>query len=1214
MKRIEDSHVIVIDSDSDDECSWRGSKPNGSRSADRPGETVVVRSQRGNRVVRILDGGIFEVEDSGPASLLKPMRPATRSQSSFRAPPNPPQGLPEPPNDSLSSADTSTLGMSMDTKDPETSSGVSSSSCSISPTSWSRGLTYSSRAPTPEPSEFPRRLSRASRAPKPSGHDYPDSANSPTRYRTRSSTRTSAPGVLTPKKPLNTSSSTTPSQKRPKPCLIVSSSSDEENNPERSSTHRKRRRLIGPTEDPELQDNSGEVPGSPDPPGMLNDPGLITSINSPSKPFVIPSGAVEASKSFQNVLKYLEKIEESSKPQASNSLDPEPSRASGAAGNDEPPEFTDLEDLDEDLPLDTEPMEVLPRTSTPSTSMPKRSTSDEFEALEMYEPDEDVDVGWKTDEDFSDGEVPAQVKYTKPKKNVTARPAPRARSPVPWSFQNNYSPPVNIRNSSFPQSTRNCPPPQNIESNFPPFPQPFVVYPSSPPKRGRKNQKKSNRSGRRGSWRFRKFNNNQLAWKSPRGPEADPLNPRSVFEALQRASGPINLQDVKSPYNQEDPEDPDSSDSENSEAGALVPYKTKPEFDEETMLNYLRCYFPKSKDKTRYGEKTQQEGVQTVEAILEIYNQLQKKPDEEEGTSTPRRMRVELMEHQRKALTWMRWRETCKPAGGILADDMGLGKTITTIALIMRSLEDEWNQPEGIDDRNNPGGTLIVCPANLIQQWKQEIQTSGHIPDVNVYHKEKENNILRLRVNQIVITSYDTLANNHKTHQQILYKIHWKRVVLDEAHVIRNPRTLRSECVALLKTQKRWALTGTPIHNLVRDIFPIMRFLQMRPFDNSKHFNRWIANNDAAGTARLHCVMEAVMLRRMKEALVAAGLMPQLPMKTKRDVPIVLVPEERLVYDRVMTYSRTLFIQFLHQRTEKERRMALGPHYRRNNNIASVELTEAQKRFLERRGNVSRHHILTLILRLRQICCHPCLIKSMLEQEDFEEAGVDNLPAGDLEEANRELMNDLVEFDGGEEIGVDGRVVDRRILTLENPVFKGENVSSKMTAVLERVREIINNGEKVIIVSDWVGYLNIIGDHLDNIPGASYESYTGATSYAERDRIVHMFNNTDEIMILLLSLRAGGQGLNLKGANHVVLVDVHWNPQLEVQAQDRVYRIGQTRNVFIHKFICPDTIEERILDLQNDKLKIAEAVLAGSKYEVRRLELAEMCRLFNVGV
>ncbi|XP_015113152.1 protein piccolo [Diachasma alloeum] len=648
------------------------------------------------------------------------------------------------------------------------------------------------------------------------------------------------------------------------------------------------------------------------------------------------------------------------------------------------------------------------------------------------------------------------------------------------------------------------------------------------------------------------------------------------------------------------------------------PKTEKPKVKAEKKPAYLED-LPRSIDPALASKKT-------IKTIKKIYSQLQSKPTPEMRIKTPKNLRVTLFPHQEQALSWMLWRESCEPAGGLLADDMGLGKTMITIALIMKSLElEKKRRKRNTERRKNLGGTLVVCPANLIRQWYEEIKLKGSIPNVEKYHGTKERNIEILRQASVVITSYDTLAKN-KTQDQILFKVQWKRVVLDEAHVVRNPLSLRSPLVADLKTEKRWALTGTPIHNEVKDIFPVLRFLKVEPFDNLGHFSKWMGSNDDDGAARLYYIMKCVMLRRTKKALVADDLMPGLPAKSDHVVDVVLEAEERLVYDRVMIYSRTLFVQLLHQRSEKERKEAMGKDYRMNLNYSSVKLTPSQVKLLRRRGNVGSHHILALIVRLRQSCCHPALIKDMLDAEDLEGVGAESVGKKALKEVNKEVLQELEEFGGDDgSIGVDRRVVeDRSFWRKENPVFGEERVSSKMKAVLEEVKRVVGRGEKVVVVSDWVRYLKIIGKQLED-PEKMPETrgrvayYTGGTDFKTRDGIVRRFNegrrgkNEEEIMVLLLSLKAGGQGLNLMGANHVMIVDVHWNPQLEVQAEDRVYRIGQTRNVVIHRFICQDTIEERIVELQKRKLALAEAVLAGSRQgQIRSLQLREMCSLFGL--
>ncbi|CAK9828141.1 Transcription termination factor 2 [Anthophora retusa] len=152
----------------------------------------------------------------------------------------------------------------------------------------------------------------------------------------------------------------------------------------------------------------------------------------------------------------------------------------------------------------------------------------------------------------------------------------------------------------------------------------------------------------------------------------------------------------------------------------------------------------------------------------------------------------------------------------------------------------------------------------------------------------------------------------------------------------------------------------------------------------------------------------------------------------------------------------------------------------------------------------------------------------------------------------------------------------------------------------------------MIVVSQWTNTLDILASRLSLIHGATFSMVTGNVPIKERQGIMDSFNtpNSDP-KILLLSLTAGGVGLNLVGGNHLLLIDIHWNPQLEVQAQDRIYRFGQRKNVFIYKFICKDTIEERIKQLQERKLTIAENVLSSDKNSpVSKLTLNDLKPLF----
>ncbi|XP_078035489.1 transcription termination factor 2-like [Augochlora pura] len=649
---------------------------------------------------------------------------------------------------------------------------------------------------------------------------------------------------------------------------------------------------------------------------------------------------------------------------------------------------------------------------------------------------------------------------------------------------------------------------------------------------------------------------------------------------------------------------------------------------------------PKSTEQTKeLGKKAQatldKELELTADRLQDLHGSLVARPSEDERAKDPQGLNVKLMPHQQHALLWLQWREGQRPPGGVLADDMGLGKTLTMISLILAGIaskklqdsndcsDEEWTDVN--TTLRHKGGTLVVCPASLLSQWETEIsrRCKRGMLAVEVYHGVSRESVpKRLAKNDVVITTYNILSREFST-RATAYKICWERVILDEAHVIRNHKSKMAEAVHGLTSKKRWALTGTPIQNKEMDLYSILKFLKCSPFDDLRVWKRWVDNRNAAGRQRLATVMKSLMLRRTKQELQIKGNLDSLPNKCIEEVLVKLDSQEQLVYEKILIYSRTLFAQFLAQRAEKDHMYDLAsgkydqPTFLSNPNM-NTQFTKAQNRLLSMHADVKTHEILVLLLRLRQICVHPCLIHSMLDQEDMQDTGLadtDNVDPNLLLKMDGMTLNgDENEDDtnkDGQEIGVDHRVVTN-ILTSENPVFQAEHVSSKMQAVLKTIKEILKKNDKLIVVSQWTSMLEIVAAYLPSLKGATFKKFTGNVPIKERQGIMDAFNDPDnDPKILLLSLTAGGVGLNLVGGNHMLLIDIHWNPQLEVQAQDRIYRFGQKKDVYIYKFICKDTIEERIKHLQEKKMEIAENVLTGAKNSAAsKLTLNDLKSLF----
>lgn len=255
---------------------------------------------------------------------------------------------------------------------------------------------------------------------------------------------------------------------------------------------------------------------------------------------------------------------------------------------------------------------------------------------------------------------------------------------------------------------------------------------------------------------------------------------------------------------------------------------------------------------------------------------------------------------------------------------------------------------------------------------------------VCVHHgNNRESKAKHLRTYDIVVTTYNIVAREHKE-QAAVFGVKWRRIILDEAHVVRNHKAQSSIAVSDLRGKYRWALTGTPIQNKELDVYALLKFLRCSPFDDLNTWKKWIDNKSAGGQNRLNLLMKSLMLRRTKAQLQVEGKLNNLPNKEMRMIEISLDKDEMNVYQMVMTYSRTLFAQFLFQRAEKDtdfnfRTDANKPTYNqaKDPNGAYYKMHQKFSKMAGGKKEVKSHEILVLLLRLRQICCHPGLIDAV---------------------------------------------------------------------------------------------------------------------------------------------------------------------------------------------------------------------------------------------
>lgn len=587
------------------------------------------------------------------------------------------------------------------------------------------------------------------------------------------------------------------------------------------------------------------------------------------------------------------------------------------------------------------------------------------------------------------------------------------------------------------------------------------------------------------------------------------------------------------------------------------------------------------------------QGIQYLQKIIsEVPND-----DEPDELEVPKGLITELYDHQKYGLKWMWWREHQVPYGGILADEMGLGKTIMVLALICRGKSEEkensapaWNSVE--KGRLVPSkATLVVCPPSVMGQWEDEIKKKTRGLKVLLYHgPSRPKSAPIISVYDIVLTSYNTLGSDiPKLTEQSeaacrspLVKIHWERIVLDEGHIIRNPKTLGAQAACRLKAHHRWVVTGTPVHNSPSDMFSLTKFLELKPFNEKKVWEMWIgmklvANQNAE---RLNTISRALLLRRTKDE-VMCGLKKQgqaIPKKTIVDINVELKPEEREIYDHLEAFAEKEFKYFLKNREKRNADLqAAANHFM------------AGKQKVKSSQEKSFSHVFVLILRLRQCSVLPYLIRTMIDDDE-----------NDVDEDEYDPIEDLI--------------------SLKNPTFDTDFKSSKLERLYKdlrslrrRCQEAGTRMEKAVVVSQWSSLLKVVEGHLKEY-NFSCVTISGDVKISDRMDIMTKFNgNPKRPEIMLLSLQAGGVGLNLTGANHLFFLDIHWNPQLELQAQDRIHRFGQTKPVTIYRYISSNTMEARVMELQAEKLALADGILNGAgKKDGGGLKIDEMKRLFGL--
>ncbi len=463
---------------------------------------------------------------------------------------------------------------------------------------------------------------------------------------------------------------------------------------------------------------------------------------------------------------------------------------------------------------------------------------------------------------------------------------------------------------------------------------------------------------------------------------------------------------------------------------------------------------------------------------------------------------AELRDYQHQGFEWLQFLARYG-FGGVLADDMGLGKTLQTLT----HLQAEKNQGR----LSQPA--LVVAPTSVLHNWQREAERFTPSLRVAVLHGSGRHALLaNIDDVDLLITSYALLIRDQEHFKQ---RVSW--LVLDEAQTIKNPLAKSAQAARAIEAPQRLCLTGTPLENHLGELWSLFHFLMPGFLGDQSRFNRLFRHpiekhGDTARQKELSARIAPFMLRRTKDAVAT-----ELPPKTEMVRSVELSGEQRKLYETI--------------RISMEKRV---------------------QTLLQEKGLVRSHiEVLDALLKLRQVCCDPRLVK---------------LPAA-----------------------------------------AGVTRSAKLGLLTDMLPSLIEDGRRILLFSQFTSMLDLIAKELQRLD-IGFLKLTGRTR--NRQALVDQFQAGD-VPLFLISLKAGGTGLNLTAADTVIHYDPWWNPAVEQQATDRAYRIGQQQPVFVYRLVTEQTVEEKILALQARKQALASSLYGADKKAALPFDAEDLLALFQ---
>ncbi|KAI0840035.1 SNF2 family N-terminal domain-containing protein [Hypoxylon sp. FL0890] len=631
-----------------------------------------------------------------------------------------------------------------------------------------------------------------------------------------------------------------------------------------------------------------------------------------------------------------------------------------------------------------------------------------------------------------------------------------------------------------------------------------------------------------------------------------------------------------------------------------------------------------------------------------------------EETPQPEAIKATLKRHQKQALTFMLGREKgimfangCKDIwdivdndygrvfvntvsnthqteeppqfrGGIIADPMGLGKTLVMIALSATDLDPRYGSRtlniKDRTDRPSITATLVIIPPPLIGTWEEQLTEHvfrDRLKFCRHHGKTRLTNTAELQDVDLVLTTYHTVSAEWKANESacdsVLFAVRWRRVILDEAHLIRNGNSRMSHAVCALESDSRWAVTGTPIQNRLTDLATLLKFIRVHPYDDPRRFeadisNLWKSGEEEKAVQRLKRLSACLLLRRPKGTI-------NLPSRRDLLLPIDFNREEREVYDSMRDQVITKIDEALHdvsgasrtysyhnalQQIESLRlfsNLGLKYHSRHEKNSNLLRGPEEWIKVAQRTFDSQRE--------ITPIVCMQCSSAVELTEAWLDES---NMPRQNAQifECLKFVCGDCMDklhrrgcsvACGHVPSCAKAPVSTSSSALEETPDLAATELDTHFASLPSKIKALVTDlktvspGTKCVVFSTWRLTLDVVQAGLTDA-GIRSIRFDGKVPQKDRQSVIDSFRTDPGISVMLLTLSCGAVGLTLTVASRAYLMEPHWNPTLEEQALARVHRLGQTKEVTTVRLYIRDSFEEQVVQVQESKKQLAGLLLS----------------------